>query len=117
MARVVVTGGAGFLGSHLCESLLARGDEVVAIDNLLTGSIDNISHLFGQKGFVFVEQGCRFLKPIVVGDNIRPRQIVERIWAEGTRVFCRVKTLLLNQRDEVVLECFHLYRVLSKEAA
>ncbi|MBV9283245.1 MAG: SDR family oxidoreductase [Acidimicrobiia bacterium] len=55
MARVVVTGGAGFVGSHICESLLARGDEVVAIDNLLTGSIDNISHLFGEKGFVFVE--------------------------------------------------------------
>src|SRR2546421_9475201 len=55
MARVVVTGGAGFLGSHICESLAARGDEVVAIDNLLTGSVDNIAHLFGEKGFVFVE--------------------------------------------------------------
>jgi len=55
MARVVVTGGAGFLGSHLCEALVARGDEVVAIDNLLTGSVDNISHLFGEKGFIFVE--------------------------------------------------------------
>jgi UDP-glucuronate decarboxylase len=55
VSRVVVTGGAGFLGSHLCESLLARGDEVVAIDNLLTGSLDNIAHLFGQPGFFFVE--------------------------------------------------------------
>src|SRR5213082_1263709 len=55
MARVVATGGAGFVGSHICESLLARGDDVVAIDNLLTGSIDNIAHLFGEKGFVFVE--------------------------------------------------------------
>ena len=55
MARIVVTGGAGFLGSHICESLLQRGDEVVAIDNLLTGSVDNIAHLFGEKGFVFVE--------------------------------------------------------------
>jgi dTDP-glucose 4,6-dehydratase len=53
MARVVVTGGAGFLGSHLCDALLARGDEVVAIDNLLTGSVDNIEHLFGQPGFTF----------------------------------------------------------------
>jgi dTDP-glucose 4,6-dehydratase len=55
VARIVVTGGAGFLGSHICEVLVGRGDEVVAIDNLLTGSVDNISHLFGEKGFVFVE--------------------------------------------------------------
>lgn len=55
MARIVVTGGAGFLGSHLCERLLDRDDEVVCIDNLITGSIDNIDHLFGLRGFTFVE--------------------------------------------------------------
>ena len=54
--RVVVTGGAGFLGSHLSDALLARGDEVVAIDNLVTGSEVNIAHLFGDRGFTFVEQ-------------------------------------------------------------
>lgn len=52
-ARAVVTGGAGFLGSHLCDRLLAEGIEVVCIDNLLTGSLTNIEHLFGVKGFAF----------------------------------------------------------------
>jgi dTDP-glucose 4,6-dehydratase len=55
MPRVVVTGGAGFLGSHLCESLLDRGDEVVVLDNLVTGDKANIAHLFGRPGFTFVE--------------------------------------------------------------
>jgi dTDP-glucose 4,6-dehydratase len=54
MARAVVTGGAGFLGSHLCKALLDRGDEVVAIDNLVTGTVDNIEHLFARAGFTFV---------------------------------------------------------------
>ncbi len=54
MARVVVTGGAGFLGSHLCDALLDRGDEVVCIDNLATGRMANIEHLFGRPGFTFV---------------------------------------------------------------
>lgn len=54
MARVVVTGGAGFLGSHLCDRLLGRGDEVVCIDNLVTGSTVNIEHHFGNENFTFV---------------------------------------------------------------
>ncbi len=55
MARVVVTGGAGFLGSHLCHRLLERGDEVVCLDNLITGSITNIEDLFGNPRFSYVE--------------------------------------------------------------
>ncbi len=54
-ARAVVTGGAGFLGSHLCERLLSEGLEVVCIDNLLTGSLRNVEHLFGWDGFTFVK--------------------------------------------------------------
>jgi dTDP-glucose 4,6-dehydratase len=54
-ARAVVTGGAGFLGSHLCDRLLAEGIDVVCIDNLLTGSLANIDHLFGRDGFTFVK--------------------------------------------------------------
>jgi 3-hydroxybutyryl-CoA dehydratase len=67
-------------------------------------------------GFVFVEQGCRFLKPAVVGDTVRPRFTVESIWEEGERRFCRIKTALLNQRDETLLEGLHIYRILRHEA-
>ncbi|MEY2468012.1 MAG: dTDP-glucose 4,6-dehydratase [Actinomycetota bacterium] len=52
--NVVVTGGAGFIGSHLCRALLERGDRVTAIDNLLTGSISNIEELFALPEFTFV---------------------------------------------------------------
>jgi dTDP-glucose 4,6-dehydratase len=53
--RVVVTGGAGFLGSHLCRALLARGDEVVCIDNLVTGALGNVEALFTDAAFTFIE--------------------------------------------------------------
>jgi nucleoside-diphosphate-sugar epimerase len=53
--RVVVTGGAGFLGSHLCDAIIARGDSVVCVDNLATGRPDNVAHLMGRPEFTFVE--------------------------------------------------------------
>jgi dTDP-glucose 4,6-dehydratase len=52
----VVTGGAGFLGSHLIDLLLSRGHRVIAIDNLVTGSTDNIAHLAGRQDFRFIRQ-------------------------------------------------------------
>lgn len=52
--RVVVTGGAGFLGSHLCERLIERGDQVVCLDNFLTGTPANVEHLQGRDGFRLV---------------------------------------------------------------
>jgi len=51
----VVTGGAGFLGSHLCDRLLDEGMRVICIDNLLTGNLENIEHLFGNENFVFIK--------------------------------------------------------------
>jgi dTDP-glucose 4,6-dehydratase len=49
--RVVITGGAGFLGSHLCERLLSEGHQVVCLDNLSTGTVDNVAHLLENPGF------------------------------------------------------------------
>ncbi len=53
--RVLVTGGAGFLGSHLCDFLLKRDHEVICMDNLITGNIENISHLSGHERFSFIK--------------------------------------------------------------
>ncbi len=52
--RVLITGGAGFIGSHLCDRFLVDGHRVVAMDNLITGSQDNISHLAGNRNFEFI---------------------------------------------------------------
>jgi dTDP-glucose 4,6-dehydratase len=51
VSRIVVAGGAGFLGSHLCRMLVDRGDEVVVVDNFVTGSADNLGDLAGRPGF------------------------------------------------------------------
>ncbi len=53
--KLLVAGGAGFIGSHLCERLLDRGDDVVCVDNLLTGSRGNVAHLLGRPGFRLLE--------------------------------------------------------------
>jgi len=53
--RILITGGAGFIGSHLCDRLLADGHEVIAMDNLSTGNVDNIAHLAGHERFHFIK--------------------------------------------------------------
>jgi dTDP-glucose 4,6-dehydratase len=52
--RILITGGAGFLGSHLCDRFLSEGHRVIAMDNLITGSTDNIAHLAGNPQFTFI---------------------------------------------------------------
>ncbi|HEV7552126.1 MAG TPA: UDP-glucuronic acid decarboxylase family protein [Candidatus Angelobacter sp.] len=63
--RALVTGGAGFVGSHLCDALLAEGNNVVCVDNLLTGSLRNIDHLKNESRFEFVERDVN--QPFDVG--------------------------------------------------
>ncbi|MFZ9814411.1 MAG: UDP-glucuronic acid decarboxylase family protein [Candidatus Kapaibacteriota bacterium] len=54
MPRILITGGAGFLGSHLCDKFIGKGYEVICMDNLITGSTDNIAHLIGNDHFRFI---------------------------------------------------------------
>lgn len=72
MKIILVTGGAGFIGSHLCEYLLQKGDKVICVDNLFTGSKDNISHLMNSPNFEFIEHDI--IDPLVL-DNKKLDQI------------------------------------------
>jgi dTDP-glucose 4,6-dehydratase len=53
--RILITGGAGFLGSHLCDRFLAEGHSVIAVDNLITGTMDNVAHQIGNDQFTFIK--------------------------------------------------------------
>jgi len=64
MKRILVTGGAGFIGSHLCERLLASGDEVICLDNLFTGQKHNIEHLLREPRFEFIRHDL--VEPILL---------------------------------------------------
>lgn len=70
--RAIVTGGSGFLGSHLCDRLAAQGFDILCVDNLSTGSRDNIAHLIGTPGFTFLEQD--------IEDPIAPAGPVDEIY-------------------------------------
>jgi dTDP-glucose 4,6-dehydratase len=66
--RVVVAGGAGFLGSHLCDALVARGDRVACLDNLVTGRLANIAHLHDDPAFEFVQ--CDVTETVTVDGTV-----------------------------------------------
>jgi len=58
--RILITGGAGFLGSHLCERLLHNGDEIICVDNYFTGNKANIRHLLGNDRFELIRHDVTF---------------------------------------------------------
>jgi len=72
--KAIVTGGAGFIGSHLCDALIKRGHEVVCYDNLLTGTLKNISHLMGNKNFEMVIGDVR--NPHLLGKYMQGTDVV-----------------------------------------
>ncbi|MDL5502822.1 MAG: GDP-mannose 4,6-dehydratase, partial [Candidatus Methanoperedens sp.] len=65
--KTLITGGAGFIGSHLCDLLLSKGHEVICVDNLVTGNKNNIAHIENEK-FSFIEHNVT--KPLYLEENI-----------------------------------------------
>ena len=65
MKKILVTGGAGFIGSHLCERLLKTNYKVICLDNLYTGNIDNINHLLTNPSFKFINHDINHLREMV----------------------------------------------------
>jgi UDP-glucose 4-epimerase len=104
--KALVTGGAGFIGSHLCELLLEQGWEVFALDDLSTGSIENVAHLRERPDFHLVVDSV--LAPAVVNELVHKCDVVYHLAAAvGVRLIVEqpVRTLVTNlQGTEIVLE-------------
>ena len=104
--KALVTGGAGFIGSHLCELLLDQGLEVYVLDDLSTGSLANVEHLRGRRDFHLVVDSV--LSPAIVNELVYKCDVVYHLAAAvGVRLILEqpVKTLVTNlQGTEIVLE-------------
>ena len=104
--RVLITGGAGFVGSHLAEALLERGDEVFVLDNLSTGSIDNIAHLKGKPRFHYTIDAVEN-EPLLAEEIDRADVVVHLAAAVGVKLIVEkpVHTIETNVHGtEVVLK-------------
>jgi UDP-glucose 4-epimerase len=107
--KVLVTGGAGFIGSHLVDALMARGDQLIALDNLSTGRFENIEHLDGRRDFEFVLGSI--LNVDLVDDVVARADVVFHLAAAvGVELIVEhpVESLATNIRgSEVVFEKAH----------
>ena len=112
--RALITGGAGFIGSHLAEALLAAGHEVSVLDDLSTGSMDNIAHLDGRPGFRCT-LGSVTDEPVLAGHIERCDVVVHLAAAVGVKLIVEapVRTIETNVRGtEVVLRHANTHRKL-----
>ena len=110
--RYLITGGAGFIGSHLAETLVARGDDVVAVDNLATGDASNLKALDGQENFRLVLGSI--LDDLLMDELVDACDVVVHLGAAvGVRLIVEqpLRSLRTNIRGtEVVLDAIHRYR-------
>jgi UDP-glucose 4-epimerase len=110
--RYLITGGAGFIGSHLAEALIARGDSVVALDNLSTGRLRNLDALSGEERFHFVQASV--LDELAVDEAVQDADVVVHLAAAvGVKLIVEqpLRSLTTNIRgSEIVLEAAHRYR-------
>lgn len=112
MTGVLVTGGAGFIGSHLVDALLARGDRVVVLDNLSTGRLANLAHVIAHPNLQFVQGSV--LDELIVDELAHHCETVVHLAAAvGVRLVVAqpLKSLTTNIRgSEIVIEAAHRYR-------
>ncbi|MGH2760716.1 MAG: NAD-dependent epimerase/dehydratase family protein [Actinomycetota bacterium] len=110
--RYLVTGGAGFMGSHLCEALVARGDAVVVLDNLATGASRNLTGVDGHRNFRMVLGSV--LDDLLVDELVSECDVVVHLGAAvGVKLIVEqpLKSLRINIRGtEIVLDAVHRYR-------
>ncbi len=115
--NIVVTGGAGFIGSHLCEFLLNKGESVICIDNLHTGMKENIRHLMGNKNFTFVQQDI--IEPLFSGEVFNEVNQIYNLACPASPVHYQadalytIKTNTLGVMNVLELACKHNARILQ----
>lgn len=109
--KALITGGAGFIGSHLADELIAAGDKVTVLDDLSTGRFENISHLDGNKDFIFVEG--TILNEALVDKLVEKSDVVYHLAAAvGVDLIVKkpLESLVTNIKgSEVVLDMAHRY--------
>ena len=109
--KVLITGGAGFIGSHLADELIASGNEVIVLDNLSTGRFENIAHLYKNKKFHFVEE--TILNESLVDKLVEKSDVVYHLAAAvGVDLIVKkpLESLVTNIKgSEIVLDMVHRY--------